>query len=277
MLDAFAYPVSLLMKLWHDLLLLVLPAGSTAVWPVSLLLLVLTVRLVLLRPAWTQLLAGRRTQLMQPQLAELKRQYRGDSRSFLLAAQALSRREGVGLGSSAVPALLQIPVFTGLYRLLAGFTLTGHSSDNGAFDPTDVASFAHATVFGVPLSAAIRTPLATLQSVSMDLTQQHVIAVVAPLLLIAALATFINAWRSQRRQAEFTRLGASAATTASPFAAEMQRMTAIMVWLAPAAVLLVGTIVPLPLAIVIYTAINSVCTTIQTQWMAARVDRLLPL
>lgn len=277
MLDAFAYPVSLLMKVWHDLLILVVPADSSLVWPGSILLLVLTVRLILLRPAWTQLVASRRRQLLQPQVAELKRRHRRDSQAYLIAVQELHRSEGIGLGSQLVPMLAQIPVFLGLYHLLAGFTGISGTGGNGAFGPTEVGSFAHATVFGVPLAAAIRTPAATLLAWDSALTQAQVIAVLLPLLLVAALATFVNGWRTQRRQAQLAGPAAPSAPGTDPaLAPQLQRITTMLVWLAPVALVLGGVIFPLPLAIVGYSAVNGVWTTVQTQVMLSRLDRLLP-
>lgn len=271
MFDALSYPVSLVMKVLHDLLALFASPGSGFIWLGSIVLLVVTVRLILLRPAWKQMWSARRTAQIQPQLAELKRKHGSDQQSYLRAAQELQRKEGIGLAAGCLPLLIQMPVLFGLYHLLADFTVTAGGGGNGVFSAAEVASFAHATVLGVPLSAAIRTPAETLASLAPGLTTPLVVMVVLPLLIIAAVATFVNMWRTQRRQP------ATPTAESSPMAGSMQQVTKMMLWLAPLGLLVTGLVFPIPLALVFYWAVNGTWTTVQTQIMTARLDRTLPL
>lgn len=271
MFDAFSYPVSALMKLWHDLLSLLIAPDSGVAWVGSLVLLVCSVRLILLRPAWKQLWSRRRTALLRPRMAELKRQHGPDRQAYLDAVRELQRSEGVGAASGCLPLLIQLPVFIGLYHLLAAFALPGGDGGNGIFGQEQVHSFAHATVFGVPLSAAIRTPAATLAALQPGLSWTGVLWVVLPFLLVASAATFVNAWRTQRRPPP------TVTDVDNPMTDGMRQATAMMVWLAPLGLLFGGVIFPLPLALAIYWALNGTWTTIQTQLITARLDRLLPL
>ncbi|MET1004099.1 MAG: membrane protein insertase YidC [Propionibacteriaceae bacterium] len=277
MLDTFAYPVSALMMLLHDLLSLWLVPDTGLTWVLSTVVLVCVVRLVLLRPAWVQLRAARRTALLQPQLAALKRRHSKDPQGYLTAARELRRSEGSSVASGLLPLLLQLPVFLGLYHLLAGFTAWGALGSNGIFSAEQVQSFAEATVFGVPLSAAIRTPAALLQTLQPGLGTAQVVAVVLPLLLVAALATFLNGWRQHRRsRAVATPAPDATRETDNPLADSMRQVTGLMVWLAPLGLLLGGILFPLPLAMAVYWAVNGTWTTLQTQLMNARLDRRYP-
>jgi YidC/Oxa1 family membrane protein insertase len=270
MLDAFAYPISALMKLLHDLLGLWLGPDSGLSWVGSIVLLVCVVRLVLLRPAWMQLRSLRRTAQLQPQLRDLKRRHGKDQQAYVRAVRELHQQEGVGVAGGFLPMLLQLPVLLGLYHVLGAFTVLGTSGHNGVFGPEQVRSFASATLWDVPLSAAIRTPAAALSLLQPGLTTLSVVQVVLPLLLIAALATFVNGWQSQRRQP-------SPAPDDNPLADSMRRVTRSMVWLAPVGLLIGGIVLPLPLGLAIYWAVNGTWTTAQTQLMNRRLDRLLPL
>lgn len=271
MFDALSYPVSLVMKVWHDLLGLAASPDSGLLWLGSIVLLVVTVRLILLRPAWKQMWSARRTAQIQPQMAELKRKHGSDQQAYLQAAQQLQRGEGISLASGCLPLLIQMPVFVGLYHLLADFTVTAGGGSNGVFNAAEVASFAHSTVLGVPLSAAIRTSAEALTALAPGLTTPHVVLVVLPLLIIAAVATFVNMWRTQRRQAPVP------VDDSNPMAASMQQVSKMMLWLAPIGLVVCGLFFPIPLALVFYWAVNGTWSTVQTQIMTARLDRTLPL
>lgn len=52
--DLFAYPVSLVMKFWHWVLSFVVDPNSGLAWVGSVILLVVTVRLLLMRSMWRQ-------------------------------------------------------------------------------------------------------------------------------------------------------------------------------------------------------------------------------
>lgn len=266
--DAFAYPVSALMKLWHDLLSLPLDPASGLAWVSSIVLLVCTVRLLLLRPTWSQLRSGRRMAVLRPQLAELKKKHPDDHLAYATAARQVQKDAGVS-AVGCLPVLLQLPVFIGLYHLLAGFTSPDGAGTNGVFGPDQVLSFAHATVFGVPLSAAIRTSADVLQALQPGLVLSQVLVVAVPLLVIAATATFVNVWASARRQA------ALPATDDGPLGDVAGRLTRMMIWVAPLSVLVGGLFFPVPLALIVYWAVNGTWTTVSTLLMNRRLDRLV--
>ncbi len=265
MLDAFAYPVSVLMMVCHRLISLVVDPASGTAWVVSILLLVCTVRLLLVWPAWKQLVTARRTAALRPRLLALKKAHADNSTAYAAAARQLHRDEGVG-ALGCLPLLLQLPVFLGLYHLLAGFTSVAGTGSNGAFGPDQVHSFAHATVFGVPLSVAVRTPVDVLGALQPGLGLGGVLAVVAPVLVIAATATFVNAHVAARRQTTSSNGG-------DPTAVLGAQVSRTMVWFAPLSVFVGGLLFPVPLALMLYWAINGTWTTVQTVLLNRRLDQ----
>lgn len=266
MLDAFAYPVSALMQLLHDLLSHVLVPDSGAAWAGSLLLLVATIRLLLLRPSWTAARSARRMVALRPRLAALKEEHGSDPTAYLAAVRRLQREEGVG-AAGVLPVLAQLPVFLGLYHLLARFADPGSAGTNGVFGPEQVSSFAHARLLDVPLAAAVRSPADVLQALQPGLSTGDVLVVVLPLLLVAAAATFVNSLVAARRQR------AVPAATDDATATALRQVTDLMVWVAPAGLLAGGLLVPVPLALVLYWALNGTWTTVQTLLVNRSLDR----
>lgn len=271
LLSLLSYPVSALMKLVHAVIGLILDPGGGAAWVLTIVLLVIVVRLALLLPAWRQQVAARRAAALQPRLADLKRRHGKDRAGYLQAAAELQRREGASAGASLLPLLVQVPVFLGLYHLLAGFTVAG-AGGNGVFGAAEVALFAHASVFGVPLSAAIHAPAATLAALAPGLTAWSVAAVVLPVAVIAAAATFVGMWWTRRRQsaapqpaADDTALGSS-----------MRQLSTVMMWLSPAGIIAGAVLFPIPLALVTYWAINASMSTVQSVVMGRLLDRSSP-
>ena len=59
---------------------------------------------------------------LQPEIAKLKKEHKGDSRALMEAQQQLFAREGVNPAASCLPMLLPMPVFIILWQVLAGLT-----------------------------------------------------------------------------------------------------------------------------------------------------------
>ena len=239
MLDVFSYPVSALMRLLHDLLGLVVDPTSGTAWAGAVVLLVVVVRLLLLGPAWHQLVAARRTAAGGPRPAAL------------------------------LPLLVPLPVLVGLYHLLAGFTLSGADGGNGVLSPEEVGSFATATVGGVPLAAAVRTPAATLAQLAPGLDPAAVLLVVGPLLLVAAAAALLGARHARREQP-------AARPDEDPLTAAVRSAGRATTWLAPLGVLAGGLLLPVPLALVLCWAVNGTWTTTQSWLLTRRLDQRWP-
>jgi YidC/Oxa1 family membrane protein insertase len=122
----------------------------------------------------------------------------------------------------------------------------------------------------VPLSAAVRTSADALAALQPGLTGIDVLWVLLPCLVVAAVAAYVNASRSLRRQPR-------PAADDGPLADSIRRTGRMMVWLSPLALLAGGIAFPLPLALAVYWAVNGSWTTVQTQLMTTRLDRRWPL
>ncbi|MFJ5872077.1 membrane protein insertase YidC [Dietzia maris] len=209
--DLFAYPVSLVMKFWHWALSFVVDPDSGIAWVGSVLLLVVTVRLLLMRSMWRQQYSMRKMAQLAPKMKELQLKYSGRKSPEDRQAQAKEMQElysgaGVNPAAGCLPLLVQIPVFLGLYYVLLNFSPPGKSIEeastmtNGAFQPEQVASFLNAEIFGVPLASYIRMPQEVMDSLHPGLQQSDILMLAVPLFVLAGIATFINMWNSFRRQ-----------------------------------------------------------------------------
>ena len=104
----------------------------------AIVVLTLVVRAVLIPLYRKQLVSQRRMQLLQPELKEIQRRYKGDSMKVRLAQQELMRERGVNVLAGCLPLLLQLPLLFIIYSVIQN-GLTNQ-------DPT-----AMLTVFGVQL------------------------------------------------------------------------------------------------------------------------------
>ncbi|WP_333619586.1 membrane protein insertase YidC [Dietzia sp.] len=207
MLDALAYPVSLVMKFWHWLLSLVVPGDSGIAWVGSILLLVVTVRLILLRPMWVQMFSMRKMATLTPELKRVQKEFKDDKAKQAEEMQRIYSEAQVNPLSGCLPMLVQIPVFLGLYHTLIGFTPQGMSiaeaaqQSNGAFGPDQVSQFHAAQFLGVPLAAYIRIPQEQLASLTGgDASKTGLLVMCVILFALAGIATWINMRNSMNRQ-----------------------------------------------------------------------------
>ncbi|HJC61822.1 MAG TPA: membrane protein insertase YidC [Candidatus Dietzia intestinigallinarum] len=210
-MDLFAYPVSLVMKFWHWVLGFVVDPDSGVAWVGSVLLLVVTVRLLLLRSMWRQQYSMRKMAQLGPRMKELQLKYKDrkspeDRQEQAKEMQAMYSDAGVNPLAGCLPLLVQIPVFLGLYHVLLNFSPRGVSIEeaqtmtNGAFGPDQVSSFLNAEIFGVPLASYIRMPQEVMDSLHPGLVREDILVLAVPLFVLAGIATFINMWNSFRRQ-----------------------------------------------------------------------------
>ena len=104
----------------------------------SIVVLTLIVRAVLIPLYRRQLVSQRRMQLLQPELREIQKRYKGDSMKARMAQQELMKERGVNALAGCLPLLLQLPLLFIMYSVIQN-GLTNQ-------DPTAMLS-----VFGVQL------------------------------------------------------------------------------------------------------------------------------
>ncbi|TCK25856.1 membrane protein insertase YidC [Pseudonocardia endophytica] len=264
MLDVLYYPVSFVMRAWHALFADVLGPSSGTAWALSVVLLVLTVRALLVRSAWTRMRAARVTRALGPQLTRLRERHAGDPRRLAAETAALHRAHGVSATAGLAPMLLQIPVFVALLHVLRSFNRPGlgfaenAALPNYAFAPDEVGSFLRARLFGAPLSAWPTMPADQLAAFG-PVSATAVTVVAGVLAVLAAVATHLSLRLSRRDQLD------------QPGA--MGRLLAVLPWVAPVGVLVGGLLFPVPVALLVYWLAGAVATLVQQvvlQWLLDR-------
>jgi YidC/Oxa1 family membrane protein insertase len=102
----------------------------------AIVILTLVVRVALIPLFRRQLVSQRRMQLIQPELREIQKRFKGDSMKARLAQQELFRERGINPLAGCLPLLLQLPLLLIIYSVI----------QNGL---TNVDPSAMLTVFGV--------------------------------------------------------------------------------------------------------------------------------
>ena len=84
----------------------------------AIVVLTLIVRAVLIPLYRKQLVSQRRMQLLQPELKEIQRRFKGDNMKVRLAQQELMRERGVNVLAGCLPLLLQLPLLFIIYSVI---------------------------------------------------------------------------------------------------------------------------------------------------------------
>lgn len=219
-----------------------LTPGSAGAWLLAVLLLVVAVRTVLLPITIHGVRSSHARAHAAPQLRELRRRYAGSRDLERLAAmraeqKAIHAEHGVS-GWSLAPALLQLPVFYAVYRVVSDLT-AGHAV--GALDAGLVASASAASLAGLHLTSHLGSTLGSQPAGGLVL--------VAVALGAAALSLLTQRW--------FV-LPMTDPTDLPEAMATVQRLVP---WLGAVGVLTAAAVVPAGL--VVYWFVNNAWTFVQ--------------
>ncbi len=249
-LDYVYYPVSGILWVWHKVFGSFMGADNGWAWVLSVVFLVFTLRAILFKPFMKQMNSQLRMQELQPQMKKIREKYKDDRQRQSEELMKLNKEAGVNPLAGCLPALIQAPVFLGLFHVLREFK--PGKTENYFFGAQDVASFVDAKLFsaadgtgGAPLSSFITMPQNELQA--LDGSQSTVIWVAIPLMILAGIATHLTSRKSIARQ--------SAAAAEAPQTAIMNK---VMLYLFPLGVVAGGPF--FPLAILIYWLSNNTWT-----------------
>lgn len=256
MFDFILYPVSAILWFWHRVFGTVLGPDNGFAWALSVFFLVFTLRVVLLKPAISQMRAGRKMAKFSPQIQKLREKHKNDKQRMAQEMQKLQSDHGVNPIGGCLPALLQIPVFLSLFHVLRGFA--PGAPNNYIFDRAGVESFINADIFGAKLGNWLSQPTAVLEA--FGTTRLNMISVGLPLMVIASIATFATMRMSMKRQTD--------ASMANPQTAMMGKF---MMYVAPVGTLFSGWV--LPIAIVLYFMANNIWTLGQQHFLSNKIDR----
>ncbi|BBZ72732.1 membrane protein insertase YidC [Mycobacterium paraseoulense] len=270
-LDFVYYPVSWIMWAWYKLFAAMLGPSNFFAWALSVMFLVFSLRALLYKPFVRQIRTTRQMQELQPQIKALQKKYGKDRQRMALEMQKLQREHGFNPILGCLPMLAQIPVFIGLYHVLRSFNRTtggfgqphlsvaqNRLTGNYVFSPTDVGHFLDANLFGAPIGAFMtqRTGLDAFTYFS----RPAVIAVGAPVMILAGIATYFNSRASVARQ--------SPEAAANPQTAMMNKLA---LYVFPLGVVVGGPF--LPLAIILYWFANNIWTFGQQHYVFGMIEK----
>ena len=102
--------------------------GTKGNYGVSIILLTLLVRLCMFPLGRKQALAAKKMQDLQPHLKEIQEKYKDDKEQQTRETFALYKRHGVNPISGCLPALIQLPIFVGLWQALNTSVHLRHAS-----------------------------------------------------------------------------------------------------------------------------------------------------
>ena len=283
--DAFMYPVSAVMKLWHLFFQNVFGLDDSISWLVSILFLIITVRGLIAPLTWLSQRSGRISALIRPRQRALDEEYDAatdieEIREYQQKKQALFDEYSYRPAMGCIPPLIMIPVFIGLYRLLLlmsnplADSNSGANSGIAAAEPiglltaAEVDDFRHTEFLGIPLPAFASMGPDLEQA--FNITTDEVISGMMPALLLAIAFTTINLVISTYR-AFYTTEWSSA------LARGLFKFMIIMSVFVPLLLLLLAFSVPIPWAIIVYWFINNLWTLVQSLVFIVMVRMRYPL
>lgn len=253
MIEFMIYPVSAIMKFWHYLLASVFGVNNGLAWLLSIFGLVFTVRSIIAPLTWIQMKIGRTGQLLQPRVKELTKEY--EARTDAEASKwhqeerkKLHKEHEYNPAAGCLPALIQFPVFIGLYQVLLRMARPAEGLDSahrpiGFLSPSDVADFLQVKFMNVPLPAYISMPAERLAQLGTD--RATTTEVIVPLVLAACVFTTINMAFSTWRGYRTLDWNSSFAVGLTRFLASFVVTIPLMLWSS-------AHTAPLPLAIMLY-------------------------
>ena len=95
---------------------------------IAIILLTMTVRLIMFPIGRKQAMMAKKMQDLQPVLAEVKEKYKDDKEALSRETMAVWKRNKVNPAAGCLPALIQMPIFVGLWQALNNSVALRHSS-----------------------------------------------------------------------------------------------------------------------------------------------------
>ena len=159
--------ISWIMYGFHSLLTSIgLEQGSGPAWVLSIVGLTIVVRILIIPLFNKQTRATRLAQELNPEIQKLQKKYKGRTDPVSQKRQqeemmAIYRDRGTSPFASCLPALIQMPIFFSLFRLLYAVEPLSRGTYQreaiGPIDQTVANEIANSTLFGAPVSSAFGT------------------------------------------------------------------------------------------------------------------------
>ncbi|MBD0293021.1 MAG: membrane protein insertase YidC [Jiangellaceae bacterium] len=215
-------------------------------WALAIIGLVIVIRILLIPLFVRQIKSQRNMQMLQPQVREIQKKYKGDRERLQQETLKLYKETGTNPFASCLPILLQAPFLFALFRVLDGVAKGrprgAFASQPGLFEQAE-----NATIFGSPLSATF------LES---DDLQTKIIAVV--MVVLMTLTTFLT-------QRQIMRKNMPKEALEGPFAQQQK----ILLYVLPLVFAVSGAY--FPLGVVLYWLVSNLWTMSQQFYVIRRM------
>ncbi len=255
-LDYIYYPISGIMWVWHKAFGFVFGPDQAITWVLSVIFLIFTLRALLFKPFMKQMDSQLKMQAVQPRMKQLREKYKDDKQRLSEEMMKLNKEAGVNPLASCLPALIQAPVFIGLFHVLRMFQPVNDGPGGPSvwfyrqnvyfFGAQDVQSMGNAKLpGGAPLVGFMTMPAD--QLAFMNGIREAIIWWGVPLMICAGIATHLTSRRSVARQAQM-----NIDAAANPQTAIMNKL---MLYMFPLFVVVGGPF--FPLAILFYWLANN--------------------
>jgi YidC/Oxa1 family membrane protein insertase len=184
--------VSWVLLRWHLVFSSFLAGTSGLAWALSIVMLVVTIRILLFRFFIRQVHNQRKMQEMQPKIQALRDKYKSDRQTLSQEMMKLQKEEGFNPLGGCLPVLLQAPIFLSLFHVLR---IVGTGRAHALYleyhwTKLEADSAGAAKLFGAPIAAAFRTPPDQFAALHGDPTATRIVTFV--LIVLMCAATFIT-------------------------------------------------------------------------------------
>jgi len=186
--------VSWVLLRWHQAFSAIgLNPNAGLTWALSILMLVVTVRVLLFRFFIKQVHSQRKMQQMQPKIQALREKYKNDRQTLSQEMMKLQREEGFNPLGGCLPVLMQAPVFISLFHVLRiiGTPKASALYEQYHWTEAEATSAGKATLFGAPIATSFKDTNHLVDQIpSASLVATHVVTFV--LIVLMCAATFIT-------------------------------------------------------------------------------------
>lgn len=190
MLNPLYIAVSWVLLQWHRLFEWAgLDPNSGLTWAMSIMMLVVTIRILLFRFFIKQVHSQRKMQEVQPKIAALREKYKNDRQTLSQEMMKLQKDEGFNPLGGCLPILLQAPVFLSLFHVLR---LVGSDKAPALYleyhwTQDQANSAGQASIFGAPIASAFNDPRNLAGEIAgTSLGATRIVAFVLIVLMVAA-------------------------------------------------------------------------------------------
>src|ERR1700734_4326856 len=168
--------------------------SSGAAWALSIVILVVLMRLILVPLFIKQMHATRKMTALAPQVAELKKKYKGDKQKLNEETMKLYKENGANPLAGCLPVVAQLPVFFALFGVLRAIA---EDQPKYGLPPAVGASAQHAKIFGV-VTVADRLLTSILPPTFSSIGAGPKIVILLTV-VVSAVTTFMTVRQSMKR------------------------------------------------------------------------------